>query len=237
MIRSPRGQLIFTAQSGFPLENSETHMSQEIDTSIVPSTSTSNTNNDNQLVWSSPIRSSLNPQITRQITYSNCLLDITQSAKTPLGVNPFWEIGATPPIEWRKWFSTLKMAIMARDSIEVDKLLKLKPQPTDLFYPTLPTYEEKFEGETEDEARNKEQRNERRRIPWDEADTKVKSLIYLSFGAEARRNYHQKNPHTQIENAPHTNSFTSSISHSPFHETPQSIDSNSSNPCNNHTNN
>ena len=110
------------------------------------------------------------------------------------------------------------MAIMARDSIEVDKLLKLKPQPTDLFYPTLPTYEEEFEGETDDEARNREQRNERRRvdfenecktierkgamvdrIPWDEADTKVKSLIYLSLGAEARRTYHQKNPHTQIE--------------------------------------
>ena len=105
---------------------------------------------------------------------------------------------------------------MARDSIEVDKFLKLKPQPTDLFYPTLPTYE--FEGETEDEARNREQRNEKRRvdfenecdvierkgalvdrIPWDEADTKVKNLIYLSLGAEARTNYHQKNPHTQIE--------------------------------------
>ena len=44
------------------------------------------------------------------------------------------------------------------------------------------------------------------RIPWDEADTKVKSLIYLSLGAEARRNYHQKNPHIQIEKcAPLTN--------------------------------
>ena len=107
---------------------------------------------------------------------------------------------------------------MARDSIEVEKLLKLKPQPTDIFFPTLPTYEEEFEGETEDEERNREQRNERRRvdfeneckvierkgalvdrIPWDEVDTKVKSLIYLSLGAEARRNYHQKNLHTQIE--------------------------------------
>ena len=164
MIRSPRGQLKITAQSGFPLENSETHMSQEIDTSIVPSTSSSNTNIDNKLVWSSPIRNSLNPQITPQIAYSNCLLDMAQSAKTPLGVNPFLESRAKPPIEWRQRFSTLKMAIMARDSIEVDKLLKLKPQPTDLFFPTLPTYEEEFEGETEDEARNREQRNERRRV-------------------------------------------------------------------------
>ena len=218
MIRSPRGQLNVTAHSGFPLENSGTHMRQEIDTSSVPSTSSSNINTDNQLVWSSPFRISLNPQITRQIAYSNCLLDMAQTAKTPLGVNPFWESGATPPREWRQWFSTLKIAIMGRDSIEVDKLLKLKPQPTDLFYPTLPTYEEEFEGETEDEARNREQRNERRRVdfenkckvierkgalvdrvPWDEADTKFKSLIYLSLGAEARRNYHQKNPHTQIE--------------------------------------
>ena len=104
---------------------------------------------------------------------------------------------------------------MACDSIEVDKLLRLKPQPTDLFYPTLPTYEEEFEGETEDEVRNREQRNEGRRvdfeneckvierkgalvdrIPSEEEYTKVKSLIYLSLGAEARRTYHQKNPHT-----------------------------------------
>ena len=167
MIRSPRGQINVTAQSGFPLKNSESYMSQEINTSIVPSTSSSNTNTDNQLVWSSPIRNSLNPQITRQIASSNCLLDKAQSAKTPLGVNPFRESGATPPIEWRHWFSTLKMAIKPRDSIEVDKLLKLKPQPTDLFYPTLPTYEEEFQGEREDEARNREQRNERRRVDFE----------------------------------------------------------------------
>ena len=110
------------------------------------------------------------------------------------------------------------MAILARDNIEVDKLLKLKPQPADLFYPTLPTYEEELEGETEEEGRQREQRIERRRvdfeneckviemkgaivnrIPRDEADTKTKSLLYLSLGAEARRTYHQKNPHTHVE--------------------------------------
>ena len=90
---------------------------------------------------------------------------MAQSAKTPLGVNLIWDSGATPPpLEWIQWFSTLKMAIMARDSFEVDKLLKLKPQPRDLFYPTLPTYEEEFEEETADEARNRQQRNERRRV-------------------------------------------------------------------------
>ena len=37
------------------------------------------------------------------------------------------------------------------------------------------------------------------RTPWDEADLKVKSLIYLSLGTEGCRTYHQRNPHTRIE--------------------------------------
>ena len=37
------------------------------------------------------------------------------------------------------------------------------------------------------------------RIPWDEADLKVKSLIYLSLDAEGTRTYQQRNPHTRIE--------------------------------------
>ena len=104
------------------------------------------------------------------------------------------------------------MAIIARDNIEVDKLLKLKSQAA------LPTYEDEIEGETVDEARNREKRNESRIvdfeneckaierkgalvdiISWDEADTKAKSLIYSSLLNEERRTYHQKNPHTQIE--------------------------------------
>ena len=37
------------------------------------------------------------------------------------------------------------------------------------------------------------------RIPWDEADLKVKNLIYPSLGSEGTRTYHQRNPHTRIE--------------------------------------
>ena len=37
------------------------------------------------------------------------------------------------------------------------------------------------------------------RIPWDEADLKVKRLIYLSLGSEGTRTYHHRNPHTRIE--------------------------------------
>ena len=68
------------------------------------------------------------------------------SVKTPLGVPAFWDTGANPPTEWNTWFGTLKMAIMARDNLQVDKLLKLKPARTELPYPTLPKYEETFDG-------------------------------------------------------------------------------------------
>ena len=36
-------------------------------------------------------------------------------------------------------------------------------------------------------------------IQWDEADTKTKSLIYPSLGADARRTYNQKNTHVQLK--------------------------------------
>ena len=75
--------------------------------------------------------------------------------KTPLGVPAFWETGTNPPTEWSTWFGTLKMAIMVRDNLQVDKLLKLKPSRTELPYPTLPTYEEPFDGETADEEKTK----------------------------------------------------------------------------------
>ena len=106
---------------------------------------------------------------------------------------------------------------MARDNLQVDKLLKFKPTRTELLYPTLPTYEEPFDGKTDDEERQRDQRNERKvdweneckqveqkgpmidRIPWDEADLKVKSLICLSLGSEGSRTYHQRNPYTKIE--------------------------------------
>ena len=143
---------------------------------------------------------------------------MARSSRSPIGINLLWETSANPPVAWQPWLATLKMAVMAQHNIEVEKLLRLKPAQTELFYPTMPTLEEKLENETLDEARQREQRNEKRRvdwenecklieakcrtvdrIPWDEADMKVKSLIYLSPGAEACRTIHQRNPHTRID--------------------------------------
>ena len=143
---------------------------------------------------------------------------MAQSSRSPIGVNLFWETGANPPVEWQPWLATFKMAVMDQHNIEVENLLRLKPARTELFYPTMPTLEEELDNETRDEARQREQRNEKRRvdweneckiietksptvdrIPWDEADMKVKSLIYLSLGAEACRIFHQRNPQTRID--------------------------------------
>ena len=143
---------------------------------------------------------------------------MAKSSRSPIGVNLFWETGANPPTEWQTWLATFKMAVMAHNNLEVVKLLWLKPARTELFYPTMPTLEDEFENETLDEARQKEQRTEKRRvcweneckiieakvptvdrISWDEADMKVKSLIYLSLGSEACKTFHQRNPHTKID--------------------------------------
>ena len=86
--------------------------------------------------------------------------------KTPLGVPIFSETGANPPTERSTWLATLKMAIMARDNLQVDKLLRLKPTRAELFYLTLSTCEEHFKGET-DEDRQREQRKKRRKVDWE----------------------------------------------------------------------
>ena len=143
---------------------------------------------------------------------------MAQSLKSPVGVPLYWESGTNPPQEWLSWLSTFKLAVMAKENLHVDQLLQLKPTLVDLFYPTVPSYEEVIEGVNEEETRKRHNSNERRRIDWenecrairnrgplidrytwDEADIKVKRLMYLFLGTEASRIYHQRNPHTLID--------------------------------------
>ena len=88
-----------------------------------------------------------------------------------------------------------------KQNLHVDQLLQLKSTANTLFYPTRPTYEERIENSNEEEAR-KRIRNRgpmTDRYTWDEADRKVKSLIYLSPGTEATRIFQERNPHTLID--------------------------------------
>ena len=144
---------------------------------------------------------------------------MAQSAlKSPIGVQLFWEAGANPNQEWAQLFSTFKLAVMAKENLKVPKLLRTKPTPADLFYPSMPSMEDPTPNESEEEARKRDTRNQRRKIdweyecktiefrgpyvdryPWNEADTKIKSLLYLIIGQEGTRQYHQNNPHTKID--------------------------------------
>ena len=59
------------------------------------------------------------------------------------------------------------MAVMVQHNLEVDKLLRLKPARTELFYPTMPTLEDEFKNETNDKAREREQRMKKRPVEWE----------------------------------------------------------------------
>ena len=85
------------------------------------------------------------------------------TSKSPIGVPLFWEAGANPNQEWAQWFSTFKLSVMAKENLKVEKLLRTKPTPADLFYRTMPSLEDPRENETEEEARKREIRNQRRK--------------------------------------------------------------------------
>ena len=97
-----------------------------------------------------------------------------------------------------------------RKNMKEDKLLRTKPAAADLLNPAMPSLEETRSNESEEETRKRDIRNQSRKIdlenecktieyrspyvdryPWEEPDTKIKSLLYLSIGTEGTRIYHQ----------------------------------------------
>ena len=84
-----------------------------------------------------------------------------QSALTrsPIGVALFWEKGAQPTTTWEKWITTTKLAISAKENIQVEKLLRPKLTAEELDYPKEPIYEPALPDETTAEKRQREQRN------------------------------------------------------------------------------
>ena len=86
-------------------------------------------------------------------------------SKNPLNINPFWErASAEPPLEWTKWAAILEMAVFAKDGIEIQNLLRTRPQ---LVEPSEPVYEVEITGETEAQRKNREVRNQEKRVGWE----------------------------------------------------------------------
>ena len=64
-------------------------------------------------------------------------------AKTPIGIILYWDKGPQPNMVLKKWFSTAKLAIIAKESLQVDKILRPHPTSAELEYPQEPIYEQK----------------------------------------------------------------------------------------------
>ena len=138
-------------------------------------------------------------------------------SRSSIGVALFWEKGAQPTTTWEKWITTTKLAISAKENIQVEKLLRPKPRVQELDYPQEPIYQPALPDGTTAEKRQREQRNIKRKVDWKnqcqavedqgpmidnakwaEVDNKVKSLIYISLGTEGTNIFHQRNPHTEL---------------------------------------
>ena len=137
--------------------------------------------------------------------------------KNPLNINPFWERASDePPLEWTKWAAILEMAVFAKDWIEIRNLLRARPT---LFEPAEPKYELEIQGETDAQRKNREVRNQEKRVGWenhvikarekgvlcnsyrwDEADARVRNYLFLCLGAEGQRQVQQKRPNLVLHN-------------------------------------
>ena len=143
-----------------------------------------------------------------------------ESRKTPFYVDAFWEKPTvTPPLFWDKWTQLWKLALLAKEGIQLDHLLN-GPLST-VTYRTEPTYEKPVENHTQATERNRKVRNQQLKViwqnrckkideigilcgdkPWGFCEQKSSSLLYLSIGTEWRRLFKSKQPHFQIEKEP-----------------------------------
>ena len=143
------------------------------------------------------------------------------SKKTPLHIEAFWvKPTATPPLTWDKWTQQWKLALLAKEGIQLDNLLENDP-PATVTYPPEPTYEEPVENHTQATERDRKVRNQQLKVNWQNRFKKVEeigilcgdrqwgiceqkaiSLLYLSIGTEGRRIFRSKHPNIQIEKQP-----------------------------------
>ena len=141
----------------------------------------------------------------------------TGYSKNPLTINPFWEKASVePPLEWFKWANIMEMAVLAKDGIEARNLLRAKAPHVE---PSEPVYCIEITGETEAQKKNREVRNQEKRVGWenhvikdrekrvlcnssrwDEADMKIRHYLFLCLGAEGQRQVQQKRPSLELHN-------------------------------------
>ena len=107
--------------------------------------------------------------------------DMAQSAgfsKNPLNIIPFCEkASAEPPLEWSKQAAIFEMTAFAKDGIEIRNLLRAKPP---LIEPAEPIYEIKTTGETEAQKKNRDVRNQEKRVCWENRVQKAREKEFCA---------------------------------------------------------
>ena len=85
--------------------------------------------------------------------------------KNPLGITPFSQkASAEPPVEWDKWNQQLFLGIDAKDGVNMTKLLQIPPA---IRKPQDSGYELPIEGETDKQIRERNLRNQEKRVAWE----------------------------------------------------------------------
>ena len=105
----------------------------------------------------------------------NMAQSAADSKKTPLHIEEFWEKPtATPPLTWDKWTQQWKLALLAKEGIQLDTLLN--DPPATVTYPPEPTYEEPVENHTQATERDRKVRNQQLKVNWQNRCKKVEEI-------------------------------------------------------------
>ena len=125
------------------------------------------------------------------------------------GIPPFWQNHTVdPPIPWEDWGDLFQLAIVAKENIDIENLLN----PSERHHPQHPNLENPTDGETDTQRRSRMERNNQEQRRYDEeestsiktetkklngmrleeADKKLRSVLYIALGNERKRIFGQK---------------------------------------------
>ena len=95
-----------------------------------------------------------------------------------LGIEPFWDKPTLePPLRWDRWQIMLKLAIMAKDGISINTLVK--DPPGKFILPPEPIYVDKVENSTSQSERDRKIRNEQLKKSWPNRCQKIELIGIL----------------------------------------------------------
>ena len=125
------------------------------------------------------------------------------------GTPSFWQNHTVdPPIPWEEWSDLFHLTIIAKENIDIENLLN----PSERHHPQLSRFENPMDGETDNQRQSRREINTQEQRRYDEeesasiksetkkfngmrleeADKKLRSVLYLALGNEAKRIFGQK---------------------------------------------